>query len=891
MNQIESPWPGAARHCLSGGGEMGALMRSIDWADTSIGAVESWSPTLLTMVSFLLANRFQMLLWWGSGFCQLYNDAFRPFLGTKHPRSMGQLASDCWAEIWDIIGPLIETPFLGGGATGVEDLVLEIQRHGFAEETHWNVSSSAVADATAPTGIGGVAATVHEITEKVVGERRIVLLRDLGARSYEAKTAEDACSLAAETLSRYPKDIPFALLYLIDTDRTRARLAGAAGIDPAMSGIPTAVDFAGANSNGQLWLFAEAQASETMQLVEDLQNKLAEVPPGPWPDRAHSAVVFPVPSNTAHQFSAFLVLGISSRLRFDSGYQAFCELVTSQVATAIVNARTYQEERKRVDLPEADHAETDLFSNDIHEFRKPFVPITGPPAAMMAAGERLQRSLDALRDSEERWKAVFDHSASGIALTDMSGHFLSVNAAYQRMLGYSQDEFRSLSLTDITHKDDQAANDDAFAELVKGRTQDFQIEKRCRNKNGFFIWTKVHVSLISNLRGGPPLALAVAEDITESKGEQDKLRESERRFRMLLEAIPHHVWSFRTDGTLGYWNQRLVDYTGLTGDQLKQGGWDALHPDDQERVREAWHKAWSQGSRYEVEQRVRGRDGCYRRFLCRAVPAPDQSGKPVEWFGTNTDIEDRKRAEEELRDAHEKLAHITRVTIMGELSTSIAHELNQPLTAIAMDGNACLQWLNRVEPNLGETRAAVIRMINEATRAGRVIGKMRALMRNSPPELSEVDINGLITDVVTLTRHQLLKHNVSLRTDLSPELRSPLGDAVQLQQVIVNLVINAIEATSARSDGPREILLSSKNRGTDEIQVLVRDSGVGLDPRSPQDVFKPFVTGKPGGLGMGLSISDSIVKAHGGRLWAEPNEDGGATFLFCLPARNQSYIP
>ena len=180
---------------------MRALIRSIDWPNTCFGAVESWSRTLRTMVSFLLASRFQMLLCWGPRFCQLYNDAFLPCLGTKHPRSLGQAASECWAEIWHIIAPLIETPFRGGEATWMEDLFLETHRHGFAEETHWTISFSPVADETAPNRIGGVAATLHEITEKVVGERRIALLRDIGACSAESKTAEQACSIAAGTLA------------------------------------------------------------------------------------------------------------------------------------------------------------------------------------------------------------------------------------------------------------------------------------------------------------------------------------------------------------------------------------------------------------------------------------------------------------------------------------------------------------------------------------------------------------------------------------------------------------------------------------------------------------------------------------------------------------------
>ena len=223
---------------LAGGGKMGALMRSLDWSKTAIGAVETWSPTLQMMVRLLLANRFQLILWWGPQFCQLYNDPYWPALGAKHPRAMGQPASECWAEIWHIIGPLIEKPFRGGAATWMEDIALAINRSGFTEETHWTIAYSPVPDETVPGGIGGVLGTVHEITEKVVAERRVVVLRDLGARSAEAKTAEGACSIAAETLGQHPEDVPFALFYLLDSDRKHARLAGTAGVDKGHAESP-----------------------------------------------------------------------------------------------------------------------------------------------------------------------------------------------------------------------------------------------------------------------------------------------------------------------------------------------------------------------------------------------------------------------------------------------------------------------------------------------------------------------------------------------------------------------------------------------------------------------------------------------------------------------------
>src|SRR5215831_15122777 len=197
---------------LQGGGEMGELIRAYDWDSTPLGSPSNWSPTLRAMVAFLLANRFPQLLWWGPKFIQLYNDPYSPILGAKHPaRALGHPVSECWSEIWQVLKPLIETPFNGGPATWMEDIELEVNRHGFVEETHFTIAYSPVPDDTAPGGIGGVLATVHEISEKIVAERRVEILRDLGKRSTEAETAEDACAVSAQTLERHTKDVPFSL--------------------------------------------------------------------------------------------------------------------------------------------------------------------------------------------------------------------------------------------------------------------------------------------------------------------------------------------------------------------------------------------------------------------------------------------------------------------------------------------------------------------------------------------------------------------------------------------------------------------------------------------------------------------------------------------------------
>jgi signal transduction histidine kinase len=429
---------------LQDGGDMGALMRATDWAATALGSPETWSPSLKTVVALLLANRFPQLLWWGPDYISIYNDAYRPVLGTKHPAALGRPFRDVWPEVQHLLGPLIDAPFHGGPSSWTDDIQLEVQRHGFAEETHFTFAYSPVPDDTAPRRIGGVLATVSEITEKIVGERRLAALRDLGARTGEARSAEVACANMAEALAAHPLDVPFALIYLMDDDFQRAWLAGAAG---TIAGDPAAPDIVDLQATDAPWPLGQSAKTLAPVLVEQLGARFSKLPAGAWADPPHTALIAPLV--TANKLVGFLVAGASSRLRLDEQYRSFFHLAAAQIATAIGNARAYEQERDRAEaLAAIDRAKTAFFSNISHEFRTPLTLMLGPLEDALADaanalgpsqrrrielaqrnGLRLQRLVNTLLDFSRveagRIRAVYQPTALAAFTADIASSFRS----------------------------------------------------------------------------------------------------------------------------------------------------------------------------------------------------------------------------------------------------------------------------------------------------------------------------------------------------------------------------------------------------------------------------------------------------------------------------------
>jgi C4-dicarboxylate-specific signal transduction histidine kinase len=275
-------------------------------------------------------------------------------------------------------------------------------------------------------------------------------------------------------------------------------------------------------------------------------------------------------------------------------------------------------------------------------------------------------------------------------------------------------------------------------------------------------------------------------------------------------------------------------------------------------------------------------DRTYRWCLVNALPLLDKKGQILKWYGTILDIDDWKRAQEDLRNMQAELAHMTRVMTMGEITASIAHEVNQPLAAVVASSDSCVAWLANSPPNVDKARVAADRVVQGVAQASAVLQRIRTMFKKAPAARTRLEINDVVTEAISLVQPEFRSRHISVRTDLQENLPAAMGDRVQITQVILNLVINGIEAISRLDTGPRALVIQTM-RGEDTVRVSVADSGPGLDPGTAARLFNPFFTTKTDGIGMGLSISKSIIEAHGGGLWAAANDPGGATFHFVLP--------
>jgi PAS domain S-box-containing protein len=411
-----------------------------------------------------------------------------------------------------------------------------------------------------------------------------------------------------------------------------------------------------------------------------------------------------------------------------------------------------------------------------------------------------------------------------------------------------------------------------------------ELSYRVRSGQGDYRWFLTRFEPLRASDGTLLLWVGATLDIEELMRAQEALRESERSARSAIDGIAGLVSILAPNGEVETVNRQVFEYFGQSLEELKN--WeatDAIHPEDLPHVAEIFTRALACGIPFQHDQRLRRFDGEYRWFENRGVPVRDDAGRIVRWYVLMTDIEDRKRALAQLEQMQSDFAHINRVSMMGELAASLSHEITQPIGSARNNARAAMNFLDRSPPDLSEVREALGCIVGDTDRAGDIVDRIRDHIKKTPPRKEHLDLNEAINEVIVLGRTAIIKNGVAVQIRLSEGLLPVHCDRVQLQQVVLNLILNAAEAMGSVEGQPRDLLISTEQHHAG-VLVAVRDSGPGIDPTLLERVFEAFYTTKSRGVGMGLSICRSIIDAHGGRLWAEANEPRGTIFQFTLPA-------
>jgi PAS domain S-box-containing protein len=501
--------------------------------------------------------------------------------------------------------------------------------------------------------------------------------------------------------------------------------------------------------------------------------------------------------------------------------------------------------------------------------------------------DRLRATVDGLRRSEENYRGIYENALEGMWRVSRDGRVVSANPAMARLLGYASPEELIANLTDIGRQlyvrpQERDAVLRAYAEgtAIEGRELEFY------RKDGQPIWVLTSARPVHDDAGRFLFAEGFVTDITRRKRAEEELRRSVAYVTAAQPLSRTGSFGWHVPSGKIYWSAetfRIFDC-----DRAREPTLDFVvertHPDDRVLIRDVIGRAEEDGTNFDCEHRLLLPDGSVRYLHVVAHALEKAESGDLEFVGAVMDVTERKRAEEALHRTQAELAHVSRVTTLGELIASIAHETNQPLAAIVADASACLNWLAAADPDLEQVRDVLNAIVAEGHRAGDVIQRIRQLATKTDPGRAPLDINDVIRGVVPLIVAEVRHHRVSLRVELAPVLPSVLGDRVQVQQVIINLVINGIEAMAPVTDRTRELVICSRAPDGNQVLVTVEDSGVGIDAAKAARLFDAFFTTKPGGMGMGLSISRSIIQAHGGQLWATSNPAHGTTFHFSLPA-------
>lgn len=494
----------------------------------------------------------------------------------------------------------------------------------------------------------------------------------------------------------------------------------------------------------------------------------------------------------------------------------------------------------------------------------------------------LQETRKALLASEQNLRLIIDSlpGLAWVAREDGSAEF--ANRRWAEYAGAQVEQMLGWGFLEYLHPDDVEGMVATWKDALQTKDR-IGLKGRIRRFDGEYRWFYFSGQKMTDANGVVRWVGANV-DFEDLQRAEDALKASEQRLKLIIDTIPAMAWSATPDGAVDFWNKNLLDYCGFDFEDVAgEGFYRVFHPDDLEVLRTSWERVKANKRGEDVDGRILRADGEYRWFNLRQCPLLDASGEVVKWYGALIEIEDRKRAEEKLRQSQSELARVARLTTLGELAVSIAHEVNQPLMAIVTNAGTCLRWLGDAQFDPDKARQAAERVVRDGHRAGEIVAGIRALARKAPARMEPMNLHEAIRDVLQVLSGEFRRRGLAASFQSGPEPLVVLADRTQLQQVVLNLVMNSAEAMSDEGGPGGQLTILSEAGHAGFAKVSVLDNGPGLTDDCVDRIFEPFFSTKSGGIGMGLSICRSIIEAHSGTIVASNIAPRGSAFTFTVP--------